>query len=183
MRKLLRVIMLLIITSCQSQSNIYKNIENLKNEYNEQNAGKIRISLGKDFKPTKTIIRKLKSELKSNNVIYVFSWKNTMPIAHTNKFRSLLYEIETQKKYYANNLADNYKDIVVENKGNQYFIDEEYILKEYLKMNNLDSLKPYEHQSNSAEMGDSYYLFDTKSNKVYYLEDLVFIKGKFSKYD
>lgn len=175
--------MLLIIISCHSQSNIYKNIENLQNGYYEQNAGKNKMSLGKDFKPIKIILNNLKSELESDNIILIFSWANTMPIAHTNKFRSLLYEIETQKKYYANNLADNYKDIVVENKGNQYFIDEEYILKEYLKMNNLDSLKPYEHQSNSAEMGDSYYLFDTKSNKVYYLEDLVFIKGKFSKYD
>lgn len=175
--------MLLIIISCHSQSNIYKNIENLQNGYYEQNAGKNNMSLGKDFKPIKIILNNLKSELESDNIILIFSWANTMPIAHTNKFRSLLYEIETEKKYYANNLADNYKDIVVENKGNQYFIDEEYILKEYLKMNNLDSLKPYEHQSNSAEMGDSYYLFDTKSNKVYYLEDLVFIKGKFSKYD
>lgn len=175
--------MLLIITGCHSQNNIYKSIENLQNEYNEQNAGQHRMSLGKDFKPTKTIIRKLKTELKSDNVIYVFSWTNTMPIAHTNKFHALLYEITTGNKYYANNLVGNYKDIVVESKNNQYFIDEEYILKEYLKMNNLDSLKSYEHQSNSAEMGDSYYLFDTKSNKVYYLEDLVFINNVPTKYD
>lgn len=175
--------MLFIITSCQSQSNIYKNIENLQNTYNEQNTGKSRMTLGKHFKPTKTIISKLKSELKSENVIYIFSWTNTMPITHTNKFRALLYEVSTERIYYANNLAGNYKDIAIESKSNHYFTDEEYILKEYLKMNNLDNLQPCEHQSNSAEMGDSYYLFDTKNNKVYYLEDLVFINGKPRKYD
>lgn len=185
MKNLLGLLMLLIITitSCHSQSNIYKNIENLQSVYNEQNAGKSKISLGKNFKPTKTIINKLKSELKNDDIIYVFSWTNTMPIAGTNKFHALLYDINTGKSYYAYNQVGSYKNIFVEEKRNQFFKEQEYLLNHYLKMKNLDQLKAYEHQANSAEIGANYYLFDTLNKKVYNLEDLVFEEGKPAKYE
>lgn len=183
MRNLLGLLMLFIMTSCQSQSNIYKDIENLKGSYNDQNLDKSKISLGKDFKPTKTIINKLKSELKSDNIIYVFSWANTMPISNTNKFYALLYDVDSGKSYYAYNHIKSYKNIFVEENGDQYFIDLEYLLNQYLKMKNLDYLKPYQQQSNSAEIGANYYLFDTQNKKVYNLEDLVFEEGKPAKYE
>lgn len=185
MKNLLVLIMILIITSCQSQSNIFKNIENLQKSYNEQNqnSGKSKISIGKRFKPIKIILNNLKSELKNDNIIFVFSWANTMPIANTNTFYALLYDVNTGKSYYVYNKLENYKNIIIENTSNQYFIDQEYLLNEYLKNSNLNYLKQFEHQSNSAEIGANYYLFDIQNKRVYSLEDIVFEDGKPAKYN
>ncbi|RXM50631.1 MULTISPECIES: hypothetical protein [unclassified Chryseobacterium] len=185
MKNLLGLIMVFIITSCQSQSNILKDVENLQKLHNEQNqnSGKSKIYLGRGFKPIKTILNSLKSELENNNIILIFSWANTMPIANTNTFYALIYDVNKGKSYYAYNKRENYKNIIVENKSNRYFIDQEYLLNEYLKNRTLNHLQKFENQSNSAEVGTDYYLFDTKNRQVYCLEDIVFEEGKPAKYD
>lgn len=180
MKYLLYLMILVKMTSCQSYSNIYNNIEYLQNSYNEDNKSKI--SLGKRFNPTKIIIHQLKSKLKSDNVIYVFSWANTMPMPNAKQFSALLYDSSTENRYYAYNHTKSYKNIIV-TEHSKAFVELDYLLHQYINTKSLEQLKPYERQAISSEMGETYYLFDTQDKKVYKLEDLVFEKGKLIKYE
>ncbi len=185
MKKILSLIMLSIIISCQSQNNILKDINDLQKVYNKQDKKlkKSKILLGRKFNPTKIISNKLATKLNNNNFIYIFSWANTMPITNTHIFYALLHDLSTGKNYYVYNKQENKKNIIIKDKGNQYFIDHEYLLSEYLKMGNLDDLVPFEHQANSAEIGTNYYLFDTQNKKVYNIQNIVFEEGKPVRYD
>ncbi|MCT3835632.1 hypothetical protein HZQ12_17520 [Elizabethkingia anophelis] len=186
MKKILSLIMLsIIIISCKTQNNILKDINDLQKVYNKQDKKlkKSKILLGRKFNPTKIISNKLATKLNNNNFIYIFSWANTMPITNTHIFYALLHDLSTGKNYYVYNKQENKKNIIIKDKGNQYFIDHEYLLREYLKMGNLDDLVPFEHQANSAEIGTNYYLFDTQNKKVYNIQNIVFEEGKPVRYD
>ncbi|KMQ70205.1 hypothetical protein ACM44_13630 [Chryseobacterium koreense CCUG 49689] len=162
--------------SCATNRNIilYDKIDVIKKEYNKNHQNDIVVLISKDFNPTKIIIRKLKFELKNDNIIYVFSWANTMPTTRAIKFRALLYDINTQKKYYISNSFENYKNIVIEFSSDD-FKGMENILSFYLKKES-DNLKNFTTKDYPPEMTQDYYIFDTENNKVLILNSIVFDK-------
>lgn len=166
----------LIFFSCATNQNInlYDKIDTIKKEYNKNHKTDIVVLISEDFDPTKTIIRKLKSELKSDNVIFIFSWNNHLPLSNTKDFRALLYNINTKKKYYINNSLENYKSIVI--KDSSYNSKGmEHILDLYLKKES-NNLKNFISKDFPPEMTQDYYIFDTENNTVLMLNSIVFDK-------
>lgn len=174
--KIVICLLSLMFFSCATKRNInlYDKIDTIKKEHNKNHSDDIVVLISKDFDPTKTIIRKLKTDLKSDNVIYIFSWANTMPIVNTNKFRALIYDIDAKKKYYANNSFKNYKNIIIKD-NSVNFKGMEKILDLYLK-SEYNRLKNFSTKDFPPEMTQDYYIFDTENNKILILNSLVFDK-------
>lgn len=150
----------------------YKKINSMKKEFNESNSDDIIVINNNKFNPTEYLFKKLDGKI-SNDFIYIYSWVNHLPRVGTNHFIAMVYDQKTKKVFYVNNEENNKLININEFKSNpNIFMTEEFILKQYLD-NNIAFLNSFKPTFSSAEVGSEYYLFNSMSNKVYLLKNIL----------
>ncbi len=166
MKKVLHIIWILFLVSCSASN--YKTILDIKERHRKTENKSIILS-HKGFNPSKIIFKKLDKSI-GDDLVYIFSWKNNLPMA-SDQFKALVYDKRTSQTLYVGNNHQNKNDIVIKQDPNHYD-EESLILKYYIggKIEQLVSLKP---QFSSSEVGTEYYLFDTKSNNAWVISNLI----------
>lgn len=173
-RKLFVLWIGIFLANCSSNSLSKKNqnaqyfhteIEQTIKKYNDSTNSTIYIKTHK-FNPTKLNFELIKDNLEnSKHIIYIFSWRNHLPIAGTNDFESIIYDIDNNKKYFFYNYQKDYKNIILETKSPKDFEQPNFILDHYQSKKN-ELLKNLQNRFSSAEIGQDYLIVEVEIGKT-----------------
>ena len=176
--KYILIIILTLFCSC-SNLNLYRNIEDSANDYNNNHDNNKIIISKNGYNPTRKIFHKLKRKLKNDSILYIFSWDNNILKPKNNNSKALVFNELSQTYYYVNLESNNLK--ISQDSSN--FYEERKILKEYNNDRKLLSIKKYQNQFSSSELGTNFYIFDLKNCNIIFLQSIVFDKdGNFLKF-
>ncbi len=160
---------LALLLSCSS-SKIYKKIEKITESHNRTASREVVFTKG--FNLTKIIFKNLNESIGSDSIIYLFSWNNHLPDNSTKDFMALVFDKENHKTYNIYNDYEEYRKISIKDTSDNFY-EEQYLLDLYLK-GEIDTIKEFENQFSSSEIGTNYYLFDVPLNKVTIIEPVFF---------
>ena len=150
MSEFISILLLIFLSSCQTQDKLYYNFYKLNTNSFEKNASS-----------------------KYQNIIYIRSFYNNVVKKKVNGFKSLTYNYSTKEKTYIKTEKYNRKKFETSNIELTNFKEFDFILENYLN-GNIEYLQSLQDSFISAEMGSYFYIFDFGNKKVFKINAIIF---------